>query len=247
MLTGADWEWWISTSRGWLCMVFQAKRLTPDGRYHGLMQRQPNGRLQSDVLLASCISRTKKLGGVVWPLYCLYNSWKDGWPRGVPAPRGADDQLLLKDDNLPIFGCSVVGADVVRQVLASEEFRRRRTLRDTYLPFSRPWSLLFTSSEVQSIDTSDVQQRLSACLTAWRPTPPSSQRSISARSAQHRATKSRSDRTAASQSQSLAWREPKLISEPPEYIRDLLSGSPRPRRLRPLARRIAILVDQDIK
>ena len=225
-------------------MVFQAKRLTPDGRYHGLTQRQPNGLLQADVLLRSCLSRTKKLGGAVWPLYCLYNSWAGGWPRSVPMPVNEDDQTqVVAEDDLPIFGCSVVGAQIVRQVLISAEYVRRRTLLDTYLPLSWPWSSLFQRSRTQHNDAAEVQRRLSACLAAFPPSAHRQRQSIAASSTRHgtKISGSNSYYHTSGRGQSLAWREPSLISEPPEYVRDLLVDYPRPRRLRPLARRVAIL------
>ena len=31
--TGADWEWWLGTPDGWICLVFQAKVLSAARRY----------------------------------------------------------------------------------------------------------------------------------------------------------------------------------------------------------------------
>src|SRR5690348_12804348 len=38
--TGADWEWWLGAAEGWICLVFQAKLLDPDGRYPGVTKGQ---------------------------------------------------------------------------------------------------------------------------------------------------------------------------------------------------------------
>ena len=81
--TGADWEWWLSTSEGWICLVFQAKLLDRDGRYPGITKGIAQGKPQIDALLRTCLARSEKLDGTVWPLYCFYNSWPGTWPGGV--------------------------------------------------------------------------------------------------------------------------------------------------------------------
>ena len=42
--TGADWEWWLRISGGWICLVFQAKMLDVDGRYSGVTKGQAGGK-----------------------------------------------------------------------------------------------------------------------------------------------------------------------------------------------------------
>ncbi len=75
--TGADWEWWLDSADGWICLFFQAKLLYATGRYEAISERQPDGKRQVDVLLHGCLQRSELLNGTVWPLYCFYNSWQD--------------------------------------------------------------------------------------------------------------------------------------------------------------------------
>src|SRR5438552_1899160 len=71
--TGADWEWWLNTASGWICLVFQAKLLDVNGRYSGITKGRAEGKPQVDILLRSCLQRSELLDGTVWPLYCFYN------------------------------------------------------------------------------------------------------------------------------------------------------------------------------
>ena len=131
--TGADWEWWIGTASGWTCLVFQAKRLGDDGRYHGLTKVQPSGLRQVDALIRACWDRSNRLQGVVWPLYCLYNSWPGAWPDGVPNLLYSQTSLQpVSVADLSLYGCAVVEAQVVRQVVTGRQYSHRRTVRDTY-------------------------------------------------------------------------------------------------------------------
>ena len=43
--TGADWEWWLGTPGGWICLVFQAKVLDANGRYPGITKPQSTDQI----------------------------------------------------------------------------------------------------------------------------------------------------------------------------------------------------------
>lgn len=135
--TGADWEWWIRTgTSSWTSMVFQAKKLSRDRRYDGLMKTDRRGQYQLIALINRCVRRSGILGGTVWPMYCFYNGWDGGWPGHVALPSRPVDT-----HSLPLFGCAVIGAFTVGLIAASKTWRR--TSRDTYLPYMLPWSNLF--------------------------------------------------------------------------------------------------------
>jgi hypothetical protein len=230
--TGADWEWWLGTSDGWICLVFQAKLLAANGRYPGITKGQMEGKPQVDLLLRSCLRRSERLGGPIWPLYCFYNSWAGTWPEDVPKFDDPNPGSMANGE-LQLYGCATADAWSVRQVLFDPYFSMRRTLRDSYLPVSRPWSLIFP--DPTRSDAYSPGQTL-ATLSSWifkeiGPTaeapPNDSEGAESGRSV-------RRDRLA-------VYSNPALIRRPPDYVIDLLEGKVHGRRLKPLARRVAIL------
>jgi hypothetical protein len=230
--TGADWEWWLGTADGWICLVFQAKVLDANSRYPGITKGQAAGKPQVDVLLRSCLRRSERLNGAVWPLYCLYNSWHGGWPETVQRFDGADPRVMSIEE-LQLYGCAAVNAWNVRRVLLDRNYFNRRTLRDSYLPVSRPWSMIFPNS-AESEAHSPGQTML--MLASWMPgqvqlppAPPLHDMDVS-----ESGKAQRRDRLA-------IYHDPALVNRPPDYVLDLLEGKVRPRRLRPLARRVVIL------
>ena len=233
--TGADWEWWLDTGDGWMCLVFQAKVLDANGRYPGITKGQAGGKLQVDVLLRACLQRSLRLDGTVWPLYCFYNNWPGGWPIGVPRFDGANTRTINMT-GLQLYGCAAADAWSVRRVLVDRHYSKRRTLRDSYLPVSRPWSMIFPDpAESAAYDPARTMIELSS----WRygqaqleaGTPPSPELdSDQSESGNAR----RRDRGA-------LYRDPVLISRPPDYVLDLLEGTAQPRRMKPIARRVLIL------
>jgi hypothetical protein len=54
VLTGADWEWWLHTSDGWICLIFQAKLLSAEGKYEGITKGKTQGKAQIGALLVDC-------------------------------------------------------------------------------------------------------------------------------------------------------------------------------------------------
>jgi hypothetical protein len=162
--TGADWEWWLSTSEGWICLVFQAKLLERDGRYPGITKGIAQGKPQIDALLRTCLARSEKLDGTVWPLYCFYNSWPGMWPGGVSRYDGTDPRIM-SDLDLQLFGCAAADAGHVRRIVADRHYHNRLTLRDSYLPVCRPWSVIFPDPE--EAGTYKPSQTLTA-LASWR-------------------------------------------------------------------------------
>jgi hypothetical protein len=242
--TGADWEWWLGTPAGWICLVFQAKVLSSAGRYPGITKGTSDGKLQIDILLHHCLSRSERLRGTVWPLYCFYNNWPGNWPEGIRRFDLADPRAMSKID-LQLFGCAVADAQTVRGILRHAS---RRTTRDSYLPVSRPWSLLFPDPA----DAARCQplQTLIA-LSSWRygtpmlevrppyePPPGWADREPMS-----------GDRTDGAEpdayqrrDRQVVYRYPSLIRHPPDYVHDLLAGGPGwSRQLKPLARRVVVL------
>ena len=167
--TGADWEWWLGTPDGWICLVFQAKVLGAHGRYSGLTKRSAEGKPQVDVLLRSCLQRSERLGGTVWPLYCFYNSWQGAWPRDVPRFDGADPRIMSTEE-LQLYGCAAAEAWSVRRVLHDRNYSSSRTLRDSYLPVCRPWSTIF--SDPAESAAYRPGQAMVMTLSSWVPGQP---------------------------------------------------------------------------
>lgn len=236
--TGADWEWWLDTAEGWLCLVFQAKILDASGRYAGITKRHTVNKLQAEVLLESCLRRSELIGGTVWPFYCLYNSWRGAWPEGVPMFDRLDTRAMSFEE-LQLFGCAAANAWDVRHVLRDRRYSNRRTLRDSYLPFSRPWSMIFPDPATAAIyDPVQTIKMLSSWIPRRRsqlpailPTPPEP---LSDDGELGPGKSLRRDRA-------MVYHDPALIQQPPEYIRDLIDGTARTRRIKPLARRVLIL------
>jgi hypothetical protein len=230
--TGADWEWWLHTSDGWICLVFQAKLLSTNGRYPGITKGQVEGKPQVDVLLRSCLIRSERLNGAVWPLYCFYNSWKGGWPEGVPKYDGAKLYLPQLED-LELYGCAAVNAWSVKRILVDRGYSNRRTLRDSYLPVSRPWSMIFPDPVESLLDS---PRQIMSTLSSWMP----GRRPLTPAQPLDDAGDPGSDMTP--RGRLAIYSDPAPIDRPPEYVLDLLEdGTVRPRRLRPLARRVVIL------
>jgi hypothetical protein len=227
--TGADWEWWLGSNDGWLCIVFQAKLLNVNGRYAGITKGQREGKPQVDLLLRSCLRRSERLNGAVWPMYCFYNSWQGTWPESVSTFDGADPRLM-SDEELQLYGCTVADAWSVRQVLFSSSYSMRRTLRNSYLPMSRPWSMIFPSSAESATETMKTLSSWILGQAQLRPALPQGKR----REAELERARPLGDRMA-------IYRDPTLVNQPPEYVRDLMQGRVQSRRLKPLARRVVIL------
>lgn len=231
--TGADWEWWLATSGGWICLVFQAKVLDAHSRYPGITKGWTEGKPQVDVLLRSCLQRSERLNGTVWPLYCFYNSWQGAWPRDVPRFDRADPRTMSTEE-LRLYGCAAADAWSVRRVLHDSNYSNRRTLRDSYLPVSRPWSMIFSDPAETTVNEPEptMMTTLAAAVSSRAQLPPGLQLydAGEADSGEER----RRDRQA-------VYRDPTLINRPPDYVFDLLEGTVQHRRLKPLARRVVIL------
>jgi hypothetical protein len=228
--TGADWEWWLSTADGWICLVFQAKVLDAAGRYPGITKGMAQGQPQIQELLRTCLDRSKKLAGTVWPLYCFYNSWFGKWPDGVRR-YDACDSRTMSDRDLQLFGCAAADAWRVGRILADKNYKNRRTLRDTYLPVSRPWSLIFP--DPSDSETYSSGQTLRA-LSSWRydrllvELPPPDEIGL--------------PDTLRRRGHTTIYEDPSPVPRLPDYVLDLIEGTPgRPRRLKPLARRTVVL------
>jgi hypothetical protein len=245
--TGADWEWWLSTSGGWICLIFQAKLLDRDGRYPGITKGIAQGKPQIDALLRTCLARSEKLDGTVWPLYCFYNSWSGKWPGGVQRYDSSDPRIM-SDLDLQLFGCAAADAWDVRRIVASRDYHNRLTLRDSYLPVSRPWSMIFP--DPAEAKTYKPSQTLTA-LAAWRyrdalleasPPPAPSGSAEDELLPQNRTSGSESAKTTR-RDRGVIYRDPALINRPPDYVLELLAtGRTRPnRRLKPIARRLVVL------
>jgi hypothetical protein len=243
--TGADWEWWIEVEGLWTCLLLQAKKLD-GGRYRGLCKKQPSGTYQVDAIIKSCWSRSVKLGGTVWPLYCFYNYWGGPWPPGIPNVLHPDrPEAVVDSDEMPLYGCAVVHAQHVRRHISDKVSAGRRTARDTYLQHCRPLSLIF---DIESAKTpgkaatiTELLSRLSELSLQHSIRLPSDQ---SRTSGQNAITASiRGSRPASRVGRGVApWTMPEPVARPPEYVLDMIDGSrPRPRRLKPLAARVAIL------
>jgi hypothetical protein len=226
--TGADWEWWINTQDGWLCVVFQAKLLDINGRYCGISKGQSEGKPQVDLLLGSCLLRSERLNTAIWPLYCFYNSWQGGWPVNVNRFDGIDPHTM-PEDQIRLYGCSITDAWSVRRVLFDKQYSHRRTLRDSYLPISRPWSMILGSSGESAEHEAGRSIMMALSSLAF----PRMERRLNPGNRQSMKLRRRDRMT--------IYHNPIFASRPPDYVFDLLEGTIRPRRLKPLARRIAIL------
>ncbi len=232
--TGADWEWWLRTADGWMCFVFQAKVLNANGRYPGITKSRPDGKAQIDLLLHGCLRRSERLNGTVWPLYCFYNSWSGGWPDGVRRYDGAYP-YVPSDEELQLYGCAAANAWSVQHVLTDRAYSSRRTLRNSYLPVSRPWSRIFPDPAVPTTSSpSQAMIELSSWMPGRRQLPPPTPSIFPPDDMGDESGGGRRDRMA-------IYHDPALIGRPPDYVLDLLEGSVQARRLKPLARRVVIL------
>lgn len=232
--TGADWEWWLGTTNGWICLVFQAKVLDANGRYPGITKGQAEGKPQIDALMRSCLLRSERLNGAIWPLYCFYNSWQGGWPKDVERFDGVYPRTMCAKE-LQRYGCAAANAWSVRRVLFDQEYSSRRTLRNTYLPISRPWSAIFPDCPAS---TKYNAEEMMSFLSSWMlgrqrvQIPPEQQ--LDDQDGVNLGKITPRGRLA-------IYRDPTPINRPPDYVLDLLEGRMQPRRLKPLARRVAIL------
>ena len=163
-------------------------------------------------------------------LYCFYNSWRGGWPKGVQRYDGAN-RYDPPEEELQLYGCAAVDAWSVRQILVGGDYSNRRTLRNSYLPVSRPWSMIFADPAIHG--PREAMVTLSSWMPGRRQIPPAlppGEGEDTESEGMHR--HNRLD----------VYRDSAPISTPPQYVLDLLQdGEIQPRRLKPLARRVAIL------
>lgn len=234
--TGADWEWWIGSSDGWLCLVFQAKILDANNRYAGITKGQAEGKPQVDVLLRSCLLRSERLNSAVWPLYCFYNSWRGRWPEGVERFDEVEP-YDMPDVELRKYGCAVAGAWDVRRVLTHPQYSNRRTLRNSYLPACRPWSRIFPDHT--ELIHRGLAQSMIAVLSSLVPGQSGIKPILPPNPEGDHAPSRRLMR----RNRQAIYSNPTPIPRPPEYVLDLLEGRVQPRRIKPLARRVVILPD----
>lgn len=231
--TGADWEWWIGTAEGWLCLVFQAKALDSNGRYSGITKGLTQGKPQVDILIRSCLLMSERLNSAVWPLYCFYNSWQGGWPGGVKMFGGVAPENV-PDGELRRFGCAITGAWSVRRILVDPRYSRSRTLRNSCLTECRPWSTIFPNA--RDLTEYGLASSMLMALSSWIPGRSQFKRVMPPQDAEL-STRGRLAR----RNRMSIYSDPAPIAQPPEYVLDLLEGRVESRRLKPLARRVAIL------
>jgi hypothetical protein len=206
--------------------------LSANGSYAGITKGEVDGKSQVDLLLRHCLRRSERLKGSVWPLYCFYNSWAGGWPENVASYQG-QGSYTPSPDELRRYGCAAANAWSVKRILIDRRYSRRRTLRDSYLPVSRPWSLIFPD---YSPSVTPSSREILNSLASWLP---------GRRQLMPTYPPDGVDR----EPDILRWRgrlavytDPAPISRPPDYVFDLLEGGKaRPRRLKPLGRRVVIL------
>ncbi|WP_369009925.1 DUF6615 family protein [Actinoplanes cyaneus] len=162
---GADFEWWIGSSRRrWAALRFQAKKLSY-GSYRQFRHEVRVGVYQHDLLIRQ--ARRDR----VWPMYCLYNGWPDIWPAGVPTracPGGCSRWPPTSGNcshmDIRHFGCSAAPAvAVIRRFLGNP--RRGRLTLQSHLPHSKPWSHLF--EPVRNRPPGELVRLLPRYLSDW--------------------------------------------------------------------------------
>jgi len=171
---GADWEWRVGADdQGWVCLRFQAKKVS-ERRYYGQIgHKESDGRLQYEVLIDACADNAREWQVPIWPFYCFYNGWAsvDGydasWPYGVEV-LGCPDGIPppgCRHAALRDYGCAVAPAcDVAFVHQGQWGFR---TKLEGYLARCRPWSQLFrlaTRSRPPSFDSRDSSNWQSIAL-----------------------------------------------------------------------------------
>jgi hypothetical protein len=124
---------------------------------------------------------------------------------------------------------------------------RRRTLRDSYLPYSRPWSHLFSGAATEAAGFESITSGIASLMDENvvmkdLPTRPIAS-GLQFPSIPRGARSPSSMRSREVWRARLDWHDVGLVSQPPEYVIDLLNQQPRPRRLKPLARRIVVLTE----
>jgi hypothetical protein len=127
--TGADWEWWFGSRRGWIGMRVQAKRLDTSRRDYPELKNcvRPGRALQSTLLMSDA-----RRQGLV-PLYCFYNFWQ-----GKPEPLAP----WCKASGRALWGCTIAGASPVRKRVQTGSIDLA-----TLLPLQRPLCCLACSGQ----------------------------------------------------------------------------------------------------
>ena len=168
-MNGADFDWWIGSIKdGWIGIRFQAKKLN-DGAYSEI-GHVVDGERQYDRLLREAHSDG------LWPLYCFYNGWDDGWPDGVrnlicpsdltPTSRASRKNGDCGHTRIQHFGCAVAPATYVQQRHRGP-MRGRLELND-YLGSSIPWSFLFRVTGPKGSPASEREQLMEDLESALR-------------------------------------------------------------------------------
>ncbi|WBB53892.1 DUF6615 family protein [Verrucosispora sp. WMMD573] len=145
-LVGADWEWWIgSTREGWIRLAIQAKRV--HGRSYSQLGHPGNAddNYQYDLLIDSCDLRYGE-----YPLHIFYNGWPigrfregDGWahpaewracPRSFQPPK-------CRHAHWVHYGCAAASTLQVKAI--HDTAGRNGRLVTKHLSHAFPWSYIF--------------------------------------------------------------------------------------------------------
>jgi hypothetical protein len=125
--TGADWEWWILSSKGVLGLRIQAKKIDSKRLLYPELNKQgkKGALIQANKLIKD--ARQKHM----IPLYVFYNFWD-------LAVLPLDWKCHCEDLDITLWGCSIASADNVKAKMIG----KGSTLEDM-LEISHPWSCLF--------------------------------------------------------------------------------------------------------
>ena len=136
-------------------------------------------------------------------------------PEGVSRCH-ATDPRTMSDRDLQLFGCAAADAWMVGSILADKNYNNRHTLRDTYLPVSRPWSLIFPDpSESEMYSSGQTLMALSSWTYGQPPTelpPPRDEMGL--------------PNTLRRRGRMAIYEDPAPVRRPPDYVLDLMEGTP---------------------
>ena len=169
--TGADWEWWLGTRR------MDMPRLPGKGAGRPWQVRRHNERAAegSRKLTSCCGVACRDQSGSTVPFGPCTASTTAGRARGPKACRGSMGPIRAPCPHgtstlwVRRRRCLECSAGVGRPQLLT-----RRTLRDSYLPVSRPWSMIFSDPAESTVKGPETTMKTTlAASMSGRPQPTS--------------------------------------------------------------------------
>lgn len=139
---GADWEWWIGSTRlGWFRLRIQAKRVH-DASYREL---DHPGAIEGDYQYQTLIDECTK-GDATYPFHVFYNGWRENRFLEKFESDHYFNSCGCGGSRQDLWGCGVMSSRIVMDLHlgSSAADWRKRSYVPRYMPEMLPWSRLFT-------------------------------------------------------------------------------------------------------